>query len=102
MRLLEDNKTCENSDQILLMITNNELRGLDVSNLNVNSTPRLISSLQLMEPVAIDFVVNKTEPRFYWSDAKLNEIQSVGLVDIVMDTIHNNGISNVTVNTHFI
>lgn len=84
MKLAPDDKTCIDSEKVLLVGRTNEIRALDADN----------TLYHLMAPITLPKVFNPKQLEFYaktksiyWVDSQSNEIKRAQLTDTTIDTI---------------
>jgi len=91
MKLDKDNRTCIPNEQILLFSRPNEIRGVDLNNVQYHVIPPL-SLPAVINTQQIDFLAK--EKRIYWADTESNELKRSNLngstVNVIIDTVIEN------------
>ncbi|XP_050312267.1 prolow-density lipoprotein receptor-related protein 1 isoform X2 [Anthonomus grandis grandis] len=92
-RLSEDNKTCVNNEQVLLIARNGEIRGVDIAQPYYHTIPT-ISVPQVLNPVQLDyFARNKT---LYWADSQVDHIKMSNITHGPVRTLIDTGLRQVS------
>lgn len=92
MRLDKDNITCIQNEQILLIVTASEIRGVDLHKIDYYTIPVISHLTQVVSIHRIDYIVS--EKTIFWTDGQLNEVKKSRLTNGPIETILDTDIEN--------